>query len=252
MLAGAIRARARRAAADGSVRLSQHFTVPDPDTLLRLPLVPGALIAIDRRLVFAAAPEQFWPWLVRRRPADAEAGRAARPGVHRRRGLGGCGVGAAAGGTIWAPYHRESGGTSTGGLAEVTQPQVCALSAEASRGYRRARAAERLGDSFWVLPAIFLVAGAALAAVTVHARSLGVPAALRAGPAVDPGEAATFWLIRRRCRQAATIRLVARRRKRSAFSRALTTAVSPSWPGGMAACCSCWSGQANMCRREER
>ncbi|MGO8887577.1 MAG: DUF2254 domain-containing protein [Streptosporangiaceae bacterium] len=73
----------------------------------------------------------------------------------------------------------------------MTQPQVSALGAEASRGYRRAWAAERLADSFWVIPALFLVAGAGLAAVTVNARSLGVPVALRVGPPVNPGEAAS-------------------------------------------------------------
>jgi len=55
-------------------------------------------------------------------------------------------------------------------------------------GYRRAWAAERLRDSFWPVPALLLAAGVALAAVTASAARLGIPAALRAGPPVRPGE----------------------------------------------------------------
>jgi uncharacterized membrane protein len=73
----------------------------------------------------------------------------------------------------------------------VTQPRVRALAARTTSGYRRAWARERLRDSFWPIPGLLLAPGVALAAVTANARALGIPAGLRAGPRVDPGETST-------------------------------------------------------------
>jgi uncharacterized membrane protein len=70
----------------------------------------------------------------------------------------------------------------------VTPPRVWALAAQTTSGYRRAWARERLRDSFWPIPGLLLVAAVALAALTANAGSLGIPAGLRAGPRVDPGE----------------------------------------------------------------
>jgi uncharacterized membrane protein len=70
----------------------------------------------------------------------------------------------------------------------VTPPRVWAQSAQATRGYRRAWALERLRDSFWPAPALLLAIGVTLAALTVNAARLGIPAVLLRGPRVDPGE----------------------------------------------------------------
>jgi uncharacterized membrane protein len=70
----------------------------------------------------------------------------------------------------------------------VTPARVWAQSAQATRGYRRAWALERLRDSFWPAPALLLAVGVTLAALTVNAARLGIPAVLLRGPRVDPGE----------------------------------------------------------------
>lgn len=70
----------------------------------------------------------------------------------------------------------------------MTPPRVWAQSAQAARGYRRAWALERLRDSFWPAPALLLAVGVTLAAITVNAARLGIPAVLLRGPRVDPGE----------------------------------------------------------------
>jgi uncharacterized membrane protein len=70
----------------------------------------------------------------------------------------------------------------------VTPPRVWAQSAQTTRGYRRAWALERLRDSFWPAPALLLAVGVTLAALTVNAARLGIPAVLLRGPRVDPGE----------------------------------------------------------------
>jgi uncharacterized membrane protein len=73
----------------------------------------------------------------------------------------------------------------------VTPSQVLALRPPAAGGYRVAWARERLQDTFWPIPALFLAAGAVLAAGTVYAPSLGLKSVLPAGPRVDSGEAAS-------------------------------------------------------------
>jgi uncharacterized membrane protein len=70
----------------------------------------------------------------------------------------------------------------------VTPSRVWALAAQSTGGYRRAWARERLRDSFWPVPALLLAVGVALAAVTANAGTLGIPAVLREGPRVSPGE----------------------------------------------------------------
>jgi uncharacterized membrane protein len=70
----------------------------------------------------------------------------------------------------------------------VTPSRVWALAAQTTGGYRRAWARERLRDSFWPVPALLLAVGVALAAVTANAGTLGIPAVLREGPRVGPGE----------------------------------------------------------------
>ena len=72
----------------------------------------------------------------------------------------------------------------------MTQPELAALRAEAARGHRRARLAERLSSNFWMIPAVLLAVGAAVAVLTVQAARLGVPHVLLGGPPVTPGEAA--------------------------------------------------------------
>lgn len=69
------------------------------------------------------------------------------------------------------------------------QPQMPALRAGASGAYRRAWAAEQIKDRFWVVPALFLIAGALASLLTVQARHLGVPGSWLSGIPVDPGEA---------------------------------------------------------------
>jgi uncharacterized membrane protein len=70
----------------------------------------------------------------------------------------------------------------------VTPPRGWALAAQPASGYRRAWARERLADSFWPVPALLLVVGVVLAAVTARAGSLGLDALLRVGPRVSAGE----------------------------------------------------------------
>jgi uncharacterized membrane protein len=70
----------------------------------------------------------------------------------------------------------------------VTPPSVWALAAQTTSGYRRAWAREWLRDTFWPVPALLLALGVVLAAVTANAGRLGIPAVLREGPRVDPGE----------------------------------------------------------------
>jgi uncharacterized membrane protein len=72
----------------------------------------------------------------------------------------------------------------------VTPTQVLALR-PAAGGYRLAWARERQQDAFWPIPALFLVAGALLAAGTVYAPSLGLTWLFPRGPYVDNGEAAS-------------------------------------------------------------
>ncbi len=72
----------------------------------------------------------------------------------------------------------------------MTPTQVLALR-PAAGGYRLAWARERLQDTFWPIPALFLAAGGLLAAGTVYAPSLGLTSLFPAGPAVDNGEAAS-------------------------------------------------------------
>ena len=72
----------------------------------------------------------------------------------------------------------------------MTPTQVLALR-PAAGGYRLAWARERLQDAFWPIPALFLVAGALLAAGTVYAPSLGLTRLFPRGPCVDNGEAAS-------------------------------------------------------------
>jgi uncharacterized membrane protein len=72
----------------------------------------------------------------------------------------------------------------------VTPTQVLALR-PAAGGYRLAWARERLQDTFWPIPALFLAAGGLLAAATVYAPSLGLTGLFPAGPDVDNGEAAS-------------------------------------------------------------
>src|SRR5580693_8758439 len=77
-----------------------------------------------------------------------------------------------------------------GGRTQVTPTQVLALR-PAAGGYRLAWARERLQDTFWPIPALFLAAGGMLAAATVYAPSLGLTGLFPAGPDVDNGEAAS-------------------------------------------------------------
>jgi uncharacterized membrane protein len=73
----------------------------------------------------------------------------------------------------------------------VTPSQVIALRPAAAVHYRLAWARERLADSFWPVPALFLAAGALIAAATVYAPGLGLASVLPAGPPVASGEAAS-------------------------------------------------------------